>query len=432
MKKYLEKIKRKIEIKKYLFSKKVKFTTKCIIDFLNNPHKWTQFIFFMKKKIKNLKNRYLNSKNHFSFILNIILGSRISIILLIGLIIFKTWVFYINIGLDDNNIGQTLFTSIQFILIAICPLLFLKKDKNRFLGVLIYSILIGLLLFVDNIYYEYSVSMLSVSQIMYIRYAEEIGGTLPYLLDFRHLLYFIDIPILIILWYFARKPIIKNKTRYIQNKGKRRLLFAILYTIIIIKITKPGIDYAISQIVEFPYQKNVQVQVGSIYGYHYMDIYQTVHIKDTTVYKNYDQVMNAYSKLSDYYESNYSSIDDLYGIAKGKNVIIIQLESVQNFVINRTINGTEITPNLNKFLRDNIEFTNMIVQSYSTTADSEYSVITSLYPLDNGQAFSSYYSNINNDIYSLYKNAGYTTSYMHGNINSFWNRSRCLFKIKSR
>ena len=428
MKKYFDKIKRKIEIKKHLFIKKAKFLFKCIIDFLNNPHKWKQFIFFVKKKFNSLKNRYINSKSHFSFVLNIILGSRFSILLLIGLILFKTWIFYINIGLNDSDLKQTLFISIQFILIAICPLFYLKKDKNRFFGVLIYTTFFGLLLFIDNIYYEYSVNMLSISQIMYIRYAEEIGGTLPYLLDFWHLLYFIDIPILIILWYFVRKPIRRTKTRYLKNKGNRRLLFALLYTIIIIKVTKPGIDYAISQIEGFPYQKNVQVLVGSVYGYHYMDIYKTLHIKDTTVYKNYDQVMNAYTKLSDYYESNFSSIDDLYEIAKGKNVIVIQLESVQNFVINRTINGTEITPNLNKFLKENIEFTNMTVQSYSTTADSEYSVITSLYPLDNGQAFSSYYSNINNDIYSLYKNAGYTTSYMHGNINSFWNRSRCLFK----
>ena len=130
MKKYFDKIKRKIEIRKHLFIKKSKLIFKCIIDFLNNTHKWKQFIFFVKKKVNNFKNRYKSSKNHFSFILNFILGSRISILLLIGLILFKTWIFYINIGLNDIDLRQTLFISIQFILIAICPLFYLKKDKN--------------------------------------------------------------------------------------------------------------------------------------------------------------------------------------------------------------------------------------------------------------------------------------------------------------
>ncbi len=96
---------------------------------------------------------------------------------------------------------------------------------------------------------------------------------------------------------------------------------------------------------------------------------------------------------------------------------------MQNFVVDRTINGKEITPNLNRFLKENIQFTEMISQSYSTTADSEYSVITSMYPLDNGEAFSRYAGSINNDILSLYKKAGYHTAYMHGNVKSFWNRN---------
>ena len=95
----------------------------------------------------------------------------------------------------------------------------------------------------------------------------------------------------------------------------------------------------------------------------------------------------------------------------------------------RKINGKEITPNLNKFLRENIEIEDMIVQSYSTTADSEYSTITSLYPLDNGQAFSLFFKNINNDIFKSYKEIGYKTSYMHGNVKMFWNRENVYKRL---
>ena len=74
------------------------------------------------------------------------------------------------------------------------------------------------------------------------------------------------------------------------------------------------------------------------------------------------------------------------------------------------------------FLNENIKVDNMIIQSYSTTADSEHSVMSSLYPLENGMAFAQYSGNKYNDIFDLYKKSNYYTVYMHGNEGSFWNR----------
>ena len=64
----------------------------------------------------------------------------------------------------------------------------------------------------------------------------------------------------------------------------------------------------------------------------------------------------------------------------------------------------------------------MIIQSYSTTADSEHSAMSSLYPLENGMAFAQYSGNKYNDIFDLYKEKNYYTVYMHGNEETFWNR----------
>lgn len=183
------------------------------------------------------------------------------------------------------------------------------------------------------------------------------------------------------------------------------------------------VSYAFNEMTDYPFIKLSQVGKGSIFGYHYFDIYNSINKRETTKYKTYDQIIEAYSKLDTYYEENFKENEDFNEIAKGKNVIVLQLESIQDFVTNRSINGKEITPNLNKFLNENIQITNMINQSYSTTADSEYTVMTSLYPLENGQAFSMYYNTINNDLYKLYKNSGYNTYYMHGNIKEFWCRS---------
>lgn len=70
------------------------------------------------------------------------------------------------------------------------------------------------------------------------------------------------------------------------------------------------------------------------------------------------------------------------------------------------------------------------MQSYSTTADSEYSAITSTYPMENGMSFSKYYTNTYNNLFEMFNDANYHTSYMHGNYSTFWNRGNVYKKFE--
>ena len=57
-----------------------------------------------------------------------------------------------------------------------------------------------------------------------------------------------------------------------------------------------------------------------------------------------------------------------WGIGHGKNVLVIQVEALQNFVLNATYNGQVLTPNLNAFLKDDcLQFTNHYYQAVSYT-----------------------------------------------------------------
>ena len=124
-------------------------------------------------------------------------------------------------------------------------------------------------------------------------------------------------------------------------------------------------------------------------GYHIYDIENMITMKQQTRYKEKEEMLADYEELKEEYNEEYGleKSPALKGILEGKNVIILQLESVQEYVINKELNGQEITPNLNKFINENIEFSNMNMQSYSTTADSEFSTISSLYPMENGMSF---------------------------------------------
>ncbi len=179
---------------------------------------------------------------------------------------------------------------------------------------------------------------------------------------------------------------------------------------------------------EKSYNKDFQIREATIFGYHISDIQNAFTMQ--TKYKNYDDMMEDYHQLKEKYDTRYGQERyPLEGILEDKNVIILQLESIQEFVVNKEINGKPITPNLNQFLSENMEFTNMHMQSYSTTADSEHTTITSIYPMENGMSFSKYFTNTYDDIFKLFNNKNYHTSYIHGNYPYFWNRGNVYGRL---
>ena len=244
---------------------------------------------------------------------------------------------------------------------------------------IVLDIILSLLLFADNLYYTYSSSVLSVMQITNLQYGEEIKGTLPMLLEFKQILYFIDI-ILIFIMLISKKIKIEKK----EKASKKVILFRILSgAITIYLISTQWVKY-VEKAEEHPYNKDAQVNGGTIYGYHIADIKSLITLKKSAKYDKKEEMLEDYNKLKEKYDEKYGKSNyNFEKIAKGKNIIILQLESLQEFVINKKINGKEITPNINKFINENIEFSNMFMQSYSSTADSEFSTVTSLYPMEN-------------------------------------------------
>ncbi|PWK13488.1 LTA synthase family protein [Tumebacillus permanentifrigoris] len=114
-----------------------------------------------------------------------------------------------------------------------------------------------------------------------------------------------------------------------------------------------------------------------------------------------------------------------FGVAQGKNLIVIQLESFQNFVIGRKVDGQEITPNLNKLLGESQyfdHFNTMIGQG--NTSDAEFITNTSLYPLESGAMSTIYKDKDFPSLPKLLSAAGYDTFTMHVNDVSFYNRNR--------
>ncbi|GAY74371.1 LTA synthase family protein [Lentilactobacillus kosonis] len=146
-----------------------------------------------------------------------------------------------------------------------------------------------------------------------------------------------------------------------------------------------------------------------------------------------ESATRSHAKASDmdsvlkYLKHSRAKADPAYfGKLKNKNIIIIHLESFQQFLINYKVNGKEVTPNLNKFYKNNhtLSFDNFYHQvAQGKTSDAEMMLENSLYGLPQGSAMVTYGSqNTYQAAPALFDQMGYSTAAFHGDVPSFWNR----------
>ena len=130
-----------------------------------------------------------------------------------------------------------------------------------------------------------------------------------------------------------------------------------------------------------------------------------------------DLVLNEIKKRND-------SPSPLKGIAAGYNVIFVQLEAFQVFLINKTYEGVEITPFLNRLYRDTLHWNSIFDGTYlGRTSDAEFIVNTGMMVDIQGAAAMNH---TKKDLFAFpraLKEKGYQTLSFHGYRKDFWNRT---------
>ncbi|BDG01510.1 sulfatase [Anaeromyxobacter oryzae] len=115
----------------------------------------------------------------------------------------------------------------------------------------------------------------------------------------------------------------------------------------------------------------------------------------------------------------------LHGTQRGKDVIVVQLESVQASAVGRIVNGAPVTPSLDRLAHESLTFPEAFSQvGQGTTSDAELLAGCSLYPLETGAVFTERYDARLRCLPEVLREAGYRTVAMHANWPNFWNRDR--------
>jgi lipoteichoic acid synthase len=110
------------------------------------------------------------------------------------------------------------------------------------------------------------------------------------------------------------------------------------------------------------------------------------------------------------------------GIFSGYNLVLLQCESLENFVIGKNIGGQALTPNLNWLAGNSLYFRNFMEQvADGTSSDAEFMANTSVYPLPNGSVAWRYPRDTFNSLPKILKGRGYWTVDIHPDPGSYWN-----------
>ena len=114
-----------------------------------------------------------------------------------------------------------------------------------------------------------------------------------------------------------------------------------------------------------------------------------------------------------------------HGEFQGMNLLLIQVESLQNFPIGRTLQGQTLTPNVNRLLEHAYYFPAIYPQTIEgNSSDAELLTQTGLYPAAKGSTFYRFADHTYPSLAKLLQEDGYDIVAMHGDRASYWNRDR--------
>ena len=286
----------------------------------------------------------------------------------------------------------------------------------------------SLVLFIDVIYYNYFNQLVSVNQIWQIKNIKGTEDSVKSAIPLMSVVILSDVPVLWFIYRKFRSRIEPDAPKSISRRRKRWVAAGLVVSIIMIALN--------------PFRWASVSKLNSTEAV-------TVHVKDAvestlgkvvynlsslgTILQNKEVPVNVVEEVSEEVTDETGESEDVSdsgqaqyaGLGEGMNLIVIQVESMQNFVLNAQYNGQEITPYLNQLLKEDTlyfdhYYTNM---GKGNTSDAEFSTQTGLYPVIEGASYDLYVDNSFNGLPKLLADKGYYTSAAIGDDKDFYNRA---------
>ncbi len=306
------------------------------------------------------------------------------------------------------------------IILMIASFGFLIKQQKRIVYYFGMSVFMVLLCLVNSMYYSNYLSYASFSLIATSLQLVDVGdAVVNNIMELKDFFYLWQIFALLFVYKATYK---KMKLNLVKKEERIKCLDALVLSFIVLGFfisTVTGTD--LSRLGKQWNREYVVMKFG-ILIYQGNDLIASVKPQISPLF-GYDEAAKNFREF--YEQKDYTKTKNQYtDIFKGKNILMIHAESIQNFTLGLEFNGVPVTPTLNRLSKEGLYFSNFYAQeSVGTSSDSEFTLNTSLMPATNGTVFVSYWDREYLTIPKILKEQGYYSFSMHGNKGSFWNRN---------
>ncbi|MBW8008950.1 LTA synthase family protein [Lactobacillus helveticus] len=343
------------------------------------------------------------------------------------LLVFYFWIKYIFAAYFDFNLG--LSDPYQHIIMWLSPIgtavilisigFYIPKPIISYIAMLIMDFANTALLFANIIYYRQFTDFLTIKTMTNAgKVSQGLGKSTVALLHPSDILIWIDLIVIIIL-LVIHKIRIDQKSYGLSTPIAITSVGALITTlnIFLAETSRPRLlrnTFDRSYVVKY-------LGIDAFTAYNGFKSAQNVQVTKNANASDLNDILNFTKKTYAAPSSAY------FGVEKNKNVIVIHLESFQQFLINLKVNGKEVTPFLNLLYRNKhtLSFDNFYHQvGLGRTSDAENMLETSTYGISDGSLFTSLGSeNTFQAAPQILRQDGYTSAVFHGNVGTFWNRN---------
>lgn len=290
-------------------------------------------------------------------------------------------------------------------------LIYLSNNKKRqTIAFTIYNIA-SAFMFADSLYYHYFHYLPSIKMVKMLGMVTVVDESVKAIINPLNILFLIDIPFLCV--YSSKK---KKKIKASESNTPKKMRYGVpsiiagVLAVVLIICGTTGYGSVLTK--------------QELFTYHFTDL--------GSLFAGGEEKVEG--------ESNFTEEDilglrdgakgkgeEMKGIGKGRNLIVIQVEGFQNFALNLNYEGQEITPYLNEFLKDDgsIYFDRYFqLLGRGNTSDAEFVTNNSLYPCMENPSYDVYRDNTFYGLPWIMRDEGYSSWVFHGYKKEFYNRDK--------
>ncbi|MFW6230210.1 MAG: LTA synthase family protein [Halanaerobium sp.] len=302
----------------------------------------------------------------------------------------------------------------------------MTKNRKRYV-ITFFVYILFTVFFLANLWYNrYFGNYLSMTDMTMGQGVRPFTVLIRQLFLFKDILFLFEFPFLIYIIFFNKDKNYKRKDSFVNNnKSYNKVkLFAIFFIVIAFLGQVIYSNYYFGQKNIFELYKKSTPAYVSVYGI--LPLYLT---ETKLLYEDNNKDNNTENTAKNEEAEENKKLSGKYKLDSPKNIIVIQLESFDEKIIDYEYNGREITPFLNDLKEESLYFNNIYAQHVNGSFDAEFSFLTSLYPVNKNYAFKENDMSEFDSIIKILKDENYQTLAFHGNDEEFFYRDKGYLEI---